>query len=102
MCVTFKGRRVDRVKTNSKSKRNQKRQKDKEAHNGYHAKHNPPLLRHRPDDWQVCELPQEHYMVQNASGDDICRILSAFGIDNADRIYTKGDLAVLKSNVKAF
>jgi len=53
-------------------------------------------------DWQVCELPQEHYMVQNASGEDICRILSAFGIDNADRIYTKGDLAALKSNVKAF
>ena len=53
-------------------------------------------------DWQVCELPQEYYMVQNASGEDICRILSAFGIDNADRIYTKGGLAALKSNVKAF
>ena len=43
-------------------------------------------------DWQVCELPQEYYMVQNASGEDICRILSAFGIDNANRIYTKGGL----------
>ena len=53
-------------------------------------------------DWQVCELPQEYYMVQNASGGDICRILSAFGIDNADRIYTKGGLAALKSNVKVF
>ena len=53
-------------------------------------------------DWQVCELPQEYYMVQNASGEDICRILSAFGIDNADRIYTKGVLAALKSNVKVF
>ena len=53
-------------------------------------------------EWQVCELPQEYYMVQNASGGDICRILSAFGIDNADRIYTKGGLAALKSNVKAF
>lgn len=53
-------------------------------------------------DWQVCELPQEYYMVQNASGGDICRILSAFGIDNADRIYTKGGLAALKSHVKAF
>ena len=41
-------------------------------------------------------------LVQNASGEDICRILSAFGIDNADRIYTKGGLAALKSNVKAF
>ena len=53
-------------------------------------------------DWQVCELPQEYYMVQNASGEDICRILSAFGIDNANRIYTKGGLAALKSNVKVF
>ena len=53
-------------------------------------------------DWQACELPQECYMMQNASGEDICRILSAFGIDNADRIYTKGGLAALKSGVKAF
>ena len=53
-------------------------------------------------EWQVCELPQEYYMVQNASGGDICRILSAFGIDNADRIYTKGGLAALKSNVEVF
>ena len=53
-------------------------------------------------DWQVCELPQEYYMVQNASGEDICRILSAFGINNEDRIYTKGGLAALKSNIKAF
>ncbi len=53
-------------------------------------------------DWQVCELPQEYYMMQNASGEDICRILSAFGIENADRIYTKGGLAALKSNVKTF
>lgn len=53
-------------------------------------------------DWQVCGLPQEYYMMQNASDEDICRILSAFGIDNADRIYTKGGLAALKSGVKAF
>lgn len=53
-------------------------------------------------DWQVCELPQEYYMMQNTSGEDICRILSAFGIDNADRIYTKGGLAALKSDVEAF
>lgn len=53
-------------------------------------------------DWQVCELPQEYYMMQNASGEDICRILTAFGIESADRIYTKGGLAALKSNVKTF
>ena len=53
-------------------------------------------------DWQVCELPQEYYMMQNASGEDICRILSAFGINNTDRIYTKGGLAAIRSGVKAF
>ena len=53
-------------------------------------------------DWQVCELPQEYYMVQNASGDDICRILEAFGIKNENRIYTKGELAALKAGVKVF
>jgi len=53
-------------------------------------------------EWQICELPQEYYMMQNTSGEDICRILSAFGIDNADRIYTKGGLAAMKSGVKAF
>ena len=53
-------------------------------------------------DWQICELPQEYYMMQNASGEDICRILAAFGIDNTDRIYTKGGLAALRSGVKAF
>ena len=51
---------------------------------------------------RLIELPQEYYMMQNASGEDICRILSAFGIDNADRIYTKGGLAALKSGVEAF
>ena len=53
-------------------------------------------------EWQVCELPQDYYMMQNASSEDIGRILSAFGIDNADRIYTKGGLAAMKSSVKAF
>ena len=53
-------------------------------------------------DWQVCELPQEYYMMQNASGEDIRRILSAFGIKNENQIYTKGELAALKAGVKAF
>ena len=53
-------------------------------------------------DWQVCELPQEYYMMQNASGDDICRILEAFGIKNENRIYTRGELAALKAGVKVF
>ena len=53
-------------------------------------------------DWQVCELPQEYYMIQNASGDDICRILEVFGIKNENQIYTKGELATLKAGVKVF
>lgn len=55
-------------------------------------------------DWQVCGLPQEYYMMQNASDEDICRILSAFGIDNAERIYMGGGggLVALKAGVKAF
>ena len=40
--------------------------------------------------------------MQNASGEDVCRILSVFGIDSSERIYTKGGLAVQKSNVKVF
>ena len=53
-------------------------------------------------EWQICELPQAYYMVQNSSGEDICRILSAFGIDNKDVIHTKGSIAALKSSVKVF
>ncbi len=53
-------------------------------------------------DWQACELPQEYYMMQNASGDDICRVLEAFGIKNENKIYTKGELAALKASVKVF
>ena len=53
-------------------------------------------------EWQVLCQPGEYYQMLNTSGEDICRILSAFGIENADRIYTKGGLAALKSNVEAF
>ena len=49
----------------------------------------------------LCQ-PGEYYQMLNTSGEDICRILSAFGIDNEDRIYTKGGLAALKSNVEVF
>ena len=53
-------------------------------------------------EWQVLCQPGEYYQMLNTSGEDICRILSAFGIDNEDRIYTKGGLAALKSNVEVF
>ena len=38
----------------------------------------------------------------NASGEDIRRVLSALGVACGSRIYTKGDIAALKSGVKVF
>ena len=38
----------------------------------------------------------------NASGEDIRRVLSALGVACGRRIYTKGDIAALKSGVKVF
>ena len=53
-------------------------------------------------EWQVLCQPGEYYQMLNTSGEDICRILSAFGIENADRIYTKGGISALKAKVKVF
>ena len=53
-------------------------------------------------EWQVLCQPGEYYQVLNASGEDICRILSALGLDNDDQIYTRGELTALKSKVKIF
>ena len=53
-------------------------------------------------EWQVVRQPGEYYQMLNASGEDICRILSALGIANEDVIHTKGSIAALKSTVKAF
>ena len=53
-------------------------------------------------EWQVLCQPGEYYQVLNASGEDICRILSALGLDNDDQIYTRGGLTALKSKVKIF
>ncbi len=53
-------------------------------------------------EWQACELPQGYYMMQNASGEDIRRILGAFGIEVGPKIYTKGDIADLKAAANPF
>ena len=53
-------------------------------------------------EWQVLCQPGEYYQMLNASGEDIIRVLSALGVACGRRIYTKGDIAALKSEVKVF
>ena len=53
-------------------------------------------------DWQVDELPKGYLRMLNVTGEDIKAVLNAFGIEIKPRIYTKGDVRELKSNVKAF
>ena len=53
-------------------------------------------------EWQVLCQPGEYYQMLNASGEDIRRVLSALGVACGSRIYTKGDIAALKSGVKVF
>ena len=53
-------------------------------------------------EWQVRCQPGEYYQMLNASGEDIRRVLSALGVACGRRIYTKGDIAALKSGVKVF
>jgi len=53
-------------------------------------------------EWQVLCQPGEYYQMLNASGEDIRRVLSALGVACGRRIYTKGDIAALKSGVKVF
>jgi len=53
-------------------------------------------------EWQVLRQPGEYYQMLNASGEDIRRVLSALGVACGSRIYTKGDIAALKSGVKVF
>ena len=53
-------------------------------------------------EWQVICQPDEYYQMLNASGEDICRVLSALGVTNEDEIHTKGSIAALKSMVRVF
>ena len=53
-------------------------------------------------DWQVDELPDDYYRMQNTAGEDVQLLFQAFGIEISPRIYTKGDIRGLKSTVSAF
>ena len=53
-------------------------------------------------EWQVTELPGDYYQMLNASDGDIVTLFRAFGIDVPAKIYTKGDLRELKSNIDPF
>ncbi|MBQ6142006.1 MAG: transposase, partial [Kiritimatiellae bacterium] len=53
-------------------------------------------------DWQVLRQPGEYYQMLNASSEDISRVLAAVGVSNEDVLYTKGDIAKLKSSVKVY
>ena len=44
----------------------------------------------------------DQYQMVNASGEDICRILAALGVNLRPAIYTKGGVSALKAKVKAF
>ena len=53
-------------------------------------------------EWQVTELPGDYYQMLNASDGDIVTLFRAFGIDVPAKIYTKGDLRELKSDIDPF
>ena len=53
-------------------------------------------------EWQVTELSGDYYQMLNASDGDIVTLFRAFGIDVPAKIYTKGDLRELKSNIDPF
>ena len=53
-------------------------------------------------EWQVLRQPGEYYQMLNSSGEDISRVLAAVGVSNEDVLYTKGDIAKLKSSIKVY
>lgn len=53
-------------------------------------------------DWKALEHPGGLFQMLNSSGEDISTILSALGLKLTSKIYTKGELAALKSDVHAF
>ena len=53
-------------------------------------------------EWQALRHPGDQYQMVNASGEDICRVLAALGVNLRPAIYTKGGVSALKAKVKAF
>ena len=53
-------------------------------------------------EWQVLRHPGDQYQMVNSSGEDICRVLAALGVNLRPVIYTKGGISALKAKVKVF
>ena len=53
-------------------------------------------------EWQVLRHPGDQYQMVNSSGEDICRVLAALGVNLRPAIYTKGGVSALKAKVKVF
>ena len=53
-------------------------------------------------EWQALRHPGDQYQMVNASGEDICRVLAALGVNLRPAIYTKGGVSALKAKVKVF
>lgn len=52
--------------------------------------------------WQVLRHPGDLYQMLDSSNGDLQRVLSALGVELKSKIYTKGELAKIKSNIKLF
>ena len=50
--------------------------------------------------WQIDKLPGDVYRFNNTTDDDLKRILSAFSINIIPKLYTRGDLRKIKTEIK--
>ena len=50
--------------------------------------------------WQIDKLPGDIYRFNNTTDDDLKRILSAFSINIIPKLYTRGDLRKIKTEIK--
>lgn len=50
--------------------------------------------------WQIDKLPGDVYRFNNTTDDDLKRILSAFSINIMPKLYTRGDLRKIKTEIK--
>ena len=50
--------------------------------------------------WQIDKLPGDIYRCSNTTDDDLKRILSAFSINIIPKLYTRGDLRKIKTEIK--
>ena len=47
--------------------------------------------------WKVLEQPGEYYQMLNSGGDDLYRILKAFGMELKPKLYTRGEIRDMKA-----